>query len=52
MLNNIININVYNIILLKLMIVINEDGNLVEININDYLTDTEYYNKLIKIITN
>ena len=34
------------------MIVINQDGNLVEININDYLTDTEYYNTIIKIISN
>ena len=32
------------------MIITNSDGDLVEININDYLIDIEYYNKIIKNI--
>ena len=34
------------------MIITNSEGNLVEININDYVIDTEYYNKIIQIIIN
>lgn len=26
------------------------DGSLIEININDYLTDSDYYNKIINLM--
>lgn len=32
------------------MIIRNYDGNLVEININDFLTDLDYYKEVINLI--